>query len=408
MLEKLFSNKMKKNLMKRTRKILSILILLFSAFELQAQNQYVWIQKTSIPAIGRHRACGCAVGQRGYIGLGHINNNQGAILYKDWWEYDPGTDSWMQRADFGGGDRFHATAFSIGNYAYVGCGSTTSQDWNDFWKYDPTMNNWIPIAPCPGGARSGAVSFSINGKGYVALGDYNQDCWEYNPGNNSWTQKAPPPITGYSDVEAVANNKAYIGVGLDNNWTVFDPLANTWNFLSPFPGTARCGSGCFYYNGWVYVVTGSDFGQEYPETYAYNPVTTQWVQVSDFTGQARHYFVCMTIGNRAYGGTGTSGTNYNDWWEYGSLSGIDSPDAENGVTVFPNPVIDRAEFDFKNNLNASAVFTLYDVLGKKITETEIQPCSSWIFERGDYPAGIYSYSIVSSTKNVSYGKLVLQ
>ncbi len=390
------------------RKILSGMFLLFFTIQLQAQDQYAWIQKTSIPAIGRHRTCGCSVGNNGYIGLGHINNSTGAILYSDWWEYDPGSDSWTQRADFGGGVRFHACAFSIGNYAYVGTGSTTAQDFDDFWQYSPASNNWTPIAPCPGGQRAGAVAFSINGKGYVALGDVQTDCEEYNPVTNTWTTKANSIIGGYSDVAAVANGKAYIGVGDDNNWTVFDPVANSWNYLPSFPGSARCGSGCFYYNGWVYVFTGSDFVTEFSDGFAFNPLTSTWVQVTGFPGQSRHYFTCFTIGNRAYGGTGTSGTNYNDWWEYGTLSGIDAQQKNSGVDVFPNPVVDKAEFDFKDRLNSMAVFTLYDTDGKKVSEETIQPGNSWLFYRTTISSGVYLYSIVSENKNIANGKLVIQ
>ena len=40
-----------------------------------------WIQKSSLGAVGRHRATGCATSHRGYIGLGHVNGTGKDISY---------------------------------------------------------------------------------------------------------------------------------------------------------------------------------------------------------------------------------------------------------------------------------------------------------------------------------------
>lgn len=391
------------------RTVFSGIVLLIFAFTLNAQDQYVWTQKTSIPAVGRHRACGCAVGDRGYIGLGHINNSTNSINYPDWWEYDPGTDSWMQKANFPPGGRYHAIAFSVGNFAYVGTGSDWGGDHDDMWKFSPATNTWTPIASLPGGVRSGAVAFSINGKGYVTLGDYQTDCWEYNPATGSWIQKAMCPVGGYSSVGAVLNGKAYVGVGEGTQWMEFDPVGNIWTMKPPYQGPSYVfGSGCFAYDGWIYVVSGSNWTDEYPYSYAFNPATNTWVQTQDFPGQARHYFTCFTIGNRAYGGTGTSGTNFNDFWEFGTLSGIEDHAENKEVKIFPNPVVDRAEFDFTNSVQHEALFTLTSLDGKKVREEKIEPCNSWLFDRNDLAAGTYVYSISSETKIISNGTLILQ
>src|SRR6187402_1954193 len=80
-----------------------------------------WVQRASFGGDARHRCTGFAIGNKGYIGGGHTNS--GTLAYfKDYWEYDPATKSWTQRADYGGGYRYHTTAFTIENYAYVGLG----------------------------------------------------------------------------------------------------------------------------------------------------------------------------------------------------------------------------------------------------------------------------------------------
>ena len=62
-----------------------------------AQN--TWTQKADFGGGAREHATGFSIGTKGYIGLGDNFN-----LFKDFWEYDPGTDTWTQKADFGGGE----------------------------------------------------------------------------------------------------------------------------------------------------------------------------------------------------------------------------------------------------------------------------------------------------------------
>ncbi|HET6989765.1 MAG TPA: hypothetical protein VFJ43_00510, partial [Bacteroidia bacterium] len=69
-----------------------------------AQTQLGWIEKANFPGPARHRASAAAVGNRGYMGLGHINAIVD-VLYDDWYEYDPGSDSWTQKANYPGGPR---------------------------------------------------------------------------------------------------------------------------------------------------------------------------------------------------------------------------------------------------------------------------------------------------------------
>ena len=46
-------------------------------------------------------------------------------------------------------------------------------DCNDFWEYDPTTNTWTQKANFGGTPRDGAVGFSIGSKGYIGTGEIN-------------------------------------------------------------------------------------------------------------------------------------------------------------------------------------------------------------------------------------------
>jgi len=144
-----------------------------------------WTQKADFGGGERDQAVGFSIGNKGYIGTGLY----GPSHYKDFWEYNPALNTWTQKADFGGGERCSAVGFSIGNKGYIGTGkyiytSTSSTHYKDFWEYDPALNTWTQKSDFGGGERWDAVGFSIGDKGYIGTGgsSVEKDFWEYNPG----------------------------------------------------------------------------------------------------------------------------------------------------------------------------------------------------------------------------------
>jgi hypothetical protein len=79
-----------------------------------------------------------SMGSYGYIGLGGSSSG----ISNDFWEYNPGIDSWIQKASFIGAARYFAAGFSIGDRAYVGTGQLQASPpylrTNDFWEYTPS------------------------------------------------------------------------------------------------------------------------------------------------------------------------------------------------------------------------------------------------------------------------------
>ena len=166
--------------------------LIMSDISLLAQNQYAWVQKSSLPAIGRHRASACAIGSRGYLGLGHYNVN-GEVVFGDWWEYDPGSDTWTQKANIGGAARFGAVTFTIGMFAYVVAGDAGSSLLNDMWRYDPVLNVWTMMSQFPGQATGKAVGISVGTKAYVGLENAANTWWQYDAITNAWSSRSSFP-----------------------------------------------------------------------------------------------------------------------------------------------------------------------------------------------------------------------
>src|SRR6185295_4565052 len=124
---------------------------------------------------------------------GHFNSVVD-VLFDDWWEYDPATDTWTQKADYAGGKRIQAVGFTVGNKGYVGTGRDQNfNEHNDFFEYDPLTNAWTPIANLPAQGRQGGVAFTITKYGYVGTGGSLSDFYQYDPDTNTWTAKATFP-----------------------------------------------------------------------------------------------------------------------------------------------------------------------------------------------------------------------
>jgi hypothetical protein len=87
------------------------------------------------------------------------------------WEYNTLTSTWIRKANFPGPARNLAIFFTIGNYGYMGCGTTpANQQFTDMWRYNPSNDSWIRIEDFPGGKRSHAVSASIGDYGFAGFG----------------------------------------------------------------------------------------------------------------------------------------------------------------------------------------------------------------------------------------------
>jgi N-acetylneuraminic acid mutarotase len=189
--------------------------------------------------------------------------------------------SWRQVADLttvaGGTARYSAVAAGVGNYGYVGCGYDGNYK-KDFYRYNPTSNTWSTFAGYPGDKRIGAVSFVINNQMYIGTGinngAYTTDFYSYNPASDTWTQlrNLANQTTGSDiyDYSAVArayaaafsvNNLGYVTVGSNSSVRtdcyVYDPAADTWTLKNPFLGTGRSNAVGFSISGTGYVGLGT-------------------------------------------------------------------------------------------------------------------------------------------------------
>ncbi len=286
-----------------------------------------WARVADCSLSGRTGPTSFVVNGKAYVGLGYIQTNTSTVVYlKDIWEYNPTTNTWTQKADFGVTGRYGAHAFVIGSFAYCGGGFAggTPVYRYDLSRYDPATNTWSSRNPMPNTeGRYGAGYFALNGKGYV-VGGYRtnsggpvNDCWEYDPVANTWQTKAALPSGAVGRVWASSwaiNNLGYIAGGNDNGPTTFykdcyeyNPVANTWTQKSNAPNTFSTAS-CFVISNEAYIVNGMRNGSLMPsEAVKFNPVSNTWTAITAPLATARTRFQMANINGKLFVGPGVCG-----------------------------------------------------------------------------------------------------
>jgi PKD repeat protein len=240
-------------------------------------------------------------------------------------------NSWTQKANFGGGNRYGAVAFSIGVKGYMGTGSDGTSKFSDFWEYDPATDTWTQKANYGGGARLYAVGFSLGSKGFICTGQDNAgngttDNWEFSPTTNTWTQRSFFTSTArYGAVAVTISNKAIVGTGINagsalTDFYEYDPTTDTWSYKTNFISGGRYFATAFAIGTKMLFGTGiNSSGTLTNDFYEYNSINNSWVATSYFPGTIRSNCAAFAIGNRGYVGTGSDGpTGFTDFYEYNS------------------------------------------------------------------------------------------
>ena len=258
-----------------------------------------WTQCADMPGVVRSHATGFAAAGKGYMGLGFnedIEENFGYL--KDFYEYNPQTNSWTQIADFAGTGRHSALGFGIGNKGFVGMGYDDKY-LKDMYCYTPSTGAWEKVTSIPGSKRMGASVFVIEDIAYVCCGmdngSYVDEFYAYDAAKDQWIEKRK--IANVSDRD------------YDNDYNIPRAYAAT-----------------FVINGKGYVTCGES-GSLRTDTWEYNPATDLWEERTGFEGSARAGAIGITLGNRGFVTTGRSASlKFDDTFEFHPTEDYDEYD----------------------------------------------------------------------------------
>lgn len=375
-------------------------------------DKFVWNAKTGYPGVGRHRASGIGIGSKVYYGLGHVSSGMVNVGFQDWWEFDPATNSWTQKANYPH-ESHGAVGFSIGNKGYMGSGDSESIGANNnFYEYDPILNTWTTKTPCPV-SDDGHVSFVINGLGYIGLGYGGAGLHSYNPATNTWTLATSAIPGSWWGAAFVLDNKAYYVPCFSNTLYQYDPVTNLVVTKAPFIGVGRIAAAGFSVRGKGYIglgTTGFDGPYDLKDFYFYDPALNVWDTIpKSFPGARRHFVPCVPIGDNVYFGTGSNGTNLADFWAYEwKISvGINDYDKENEITIFPNPTSDIIHVKLSESISKTPTqVKLYSLDGKEVFTQNINSTSNTL-NISYLPKGIYFITLSNDDKIISSKKIII-
>lgn len=151
-----------------------------------------WTKVSNFPGCPRAFSTAFVIDRMAYVGTGTTSYRN--INTKDFYKYDPASNLWTRIANFGGNERAYVVSFSINGKGYGGTGRGIpypvsygpTEEYKDFWEYNPLTNKWTQKADFAGGNRTSAAGFTIKNKAYLGTGifefdGYKNDFWEYSP-----------------------------------------------------------------------------------------------------------------------------------------------------------------------------------------------------------------------------------
>ena len=184
------------------------------------------------------------------------------------------------------------------------------------------------------------------------------------------------------------NGKGYI----KNGYFLYeyDPVLNTFTAKTSYPGTTPERPRVFAQDGNLFYVGGMDASWTWSsEVWRYSPADDNWFQMEEFPGTTRRWAVAVNIGNRAYYGLGTNGTNFHDWWEFSAQADLEEFKLDE-FDVFPNPVLDHVTFT--SNENQTFEIEIYNYVGELISRLSTKNGQCY-YRRQNEPAGSYIYKV---------------
>ncbi len=105
-----------------------------------------------------------------YLGTGVSNG----IYLDDFWAFDASSETWTKKLDLDEEDdyaiaRSNAVGFELNGYGYVACGESNGAT-NTVWEYDPSSDTWVQKTSFEGSTRQDAIAFSNSSRAFVGLG----------------------------------------------------------------------------------------------------------------------------------------------------------------------------------------------------------------------------------------------
>ena len=197
----------------------------------------------------------------------------------------------------------------------------------DYWLQKDTVN---------GAPKSAASSFVLENRAYLVAGtddfEYKRKMYSYRADQDDWDNEVSLGGDGGDGLARVGatsfaltqggQTKGYVALGqtqtiafMNDLWE-YDPTTEVWTQKANFTGAPRREAVSFVIANKAYVGTGNSGSGLLADFFTYDPTTNSWAQISDFAGTARRAAVAFSMESYGFVGTGDDGTLRNDFWMF--------------------------------------------------------------------------------------------
>ncbi len=289
-----------------------------------------WSKAADFPDGARSSATVSVANGKAYLMFGKRNVKTGYL--QECWEYDTENDSWTRKNACPGPGRVKPISLSLNDKIYTGLGYTDTTYiktsgrlyldtlyLKDFWCYDPQTDTWTEEARAPFKGTDACVAFTYHDEIYVGLGFYGtvfgEEWWKYNPREKKWTRLKN--FSGLNRAGALLcsnGERIFTGTGYRtynlNDWWEYFPDSDTWKERKKMPDNGRVNGTALSVGNRMFVMTGRLFkgnltgGHVKSTVIEYDMERDVWYDAGHIPGPARENAVAFTIGNRGYVGLG--------------------------------------------------------------------------------------------------------
>ncbi|MCR9153582.1 MAG: hypothetical protein NXI09_05690 [Bacteroidetes bacterium] len=243
--------------------------------------------------------------------------------------------------------RQYAVAFADSQYAFVFGGYAQNEYLNDLWRYNPAIDQWQEFSPLPDSGRSGASAFLIGDTAYIFGGKnrYNDalsEVWAYALNSDTWTRKGDLPIGLWRSSATSLRDTGWLVFGIDSNQYYrnelysYNPQLDQWTLISSFPGAGRSHASLLATEQNLVLAFGIDSLQNYyRDLWQYEPSSDQWLTLKDLPAAGRKGQMAIAHQNKLYFCTGINASNQRlkELWKFEAQIGLEE------VAIRPKPEI---------------------------------------------------------------------
>jgi len=375
-----------------------------------------WTKLQDFPGVARDDGSTFTIGNKVFCGTGL---QVGWTCTNDFYVFDLTTETWGLIAPLPLiASRQYGVGFSILGKGYVFGGVNDAGSLlNDLWEYNPTTNTWLQKSTMPSIGRSGSVAFVINDIVYIVGGRTSTnnaipETWMYNPTTNSWTQLANLPINGTWRGVAFANNSnGYVGLGKNNLdqynklFYEYTPISNTWSPVLGYSHIGRAYTGFAQIGNFGYLFGGVDSLGFIDNSFEKIDLTNfSTLFLNSFTSIPRKGCMAFVGNSSFYITTGVSTTaRFNETWKASNVVSINDFEKDETVSVFPNPATNNFTVSLKNT--KLKFVKIYNFLGQEVLF--VASINSEVKISTGLEAGIYSLHICTENNKILIRKLII-